>query len=548
MFAKASHQDRFSSQRFSVGIWLFGVAICTMFSILSFRLIEMQLIQGSEYRAKADQNRFFTRYLPASRGVFFDRTGKVLVRNKPLYKKATPETAGKPYPKFIQIHEQEALTGIVEDQRNIVLDQQREYLYGESLSLLLGFIGEATKEELTAYKEFYLGESIGKFGLEKTYQSKLAGKTGEEVYEMDAMGNLLRVVNKKSAISGVDVQLTIDASLSAKAYELLDGKKGAIVASDPRTGEILALVSSPAFDPTKIQESLSNPNSPFLNRAISGTYPPGSTFKLMTALSGLAHNAINIDTKVIDEGVLKVGEFSFGNWYFSQYGRTEGEVDLVKALQRSNDIFFYKVAEWVGPEKLAETARQFHFGVINGIELNGEAAGLIPDPAWKEQTKGEKWFLGNTYHMGIGQGDVLATPLQINQATAAIANDSVWCKPKIVSSTQQECTELHISADDLALVRKGMEAACSEGGTAYPFFDHKPVAVRCKTGTAEFGPQDEKGRRKTHALFTMAAPAENPEIVITVVLEGTEEQKFLEGSKDAGPIAKKLLEEWFSKR
>ena len=206
-----------------------------------------------------------------------------------------------------------------------------------------------------------------------------------------------------------------------------------------------------------------------LQRAVTGQYPPGSTFKLMTALSALQNGAITADTSVNDEGTLKIGEFSFGNWYFSQYGRVEGEVKLIKAIQRSNDIYFYKVAEWVGPAKLAAFARLFHFGRPSGIELSGEAGGTIPDPEWKVKTVGEPWYLGDTYHMGIGQGDVLVTPLQLNQMTAAIAYGGVWCKPHLLFQDKVQCEDLGVSPEHLVSVIEGMKAACSPGGTAFPF-------------------------------------------------------------------------------
>ncbi len=508
------------------------------------RAIQLQVIQGQQLRSQADANRFFTRYLPASRGVFRDRNDVVLVKNSPLYKKATAETAFSPYPKFVEVPEQEALQLLSKDERNIVIDQQRTYLFGAALASVLGYVGEATADELKQGLPYYLGESVGRVGLEKTFQQQLAGRIGKEIFEMQASGKLLRPVNREKPIVGVDLRLTIDASFSAFAYEQFNGRRGAIVASDPQTGEIFALVSSPSFDPAHIADALKDSNMPMLQRAVAGQYPPGSTFKLMTALSALQNGAITADTSVNDEGTLKIGEFSFGNWYFSQYGRVEGEVKLIKAIQRSNDIYFYKVAEWVGPAKLAAFARLFHFGRPLGIELSGEAAGTIPDPEWKVKTVGEPWYLGNTYHMGIGQGDVLVTPLQLNQMTAAIAYGGVWCKPHLLYQDNVQCEDLGVSPEHLALVIEGMKAACSPGGTAFSFFDKKPVEVACKTGTSEFGPEDEKGRRKTHALITLMAPADNPSIVLTVLLEANEEHPFLEGSADAGPIAKKVLTWW----
>lgn len=519
-----------------------------VFSVFMMRAIQLQMIQGQHLRSQADANRFFTRYLPASRGVFHDRNDVVLVKNAPLYKKATDATAFSPYPQFVEVPEQEALQLLSKDERNVVIDQQRTYPFGAALASVLGYVGEATADELKRGLPYYLGESVGRVGLEKTFQQHLAGRVGKEIFEMQASGKLLRLVNREEPIAGVDLRLTINASFSAFIYEQLDGRRGALVASNPQTGEIFALVSSPSFDPVHIADALKDPNMPMLQRAAAGQYPPGSTFKLMTALSALQYGAITTDTSVNDEGTIKIGQFSFGNWYFSQYGRVEGEVKLVKAIQRSNDIYFYKVAEWVGPTKLAAFARLFHFGRLSGIELSGEASGFIPDPEWKVKTMGEPWYLGDTYHMGIGQGDVLVTPLQLNQMTAAIANGGVWCKPRLLYQDKVQCEDLGVSPEHLASVIEGMKAACSPGGTAFPFFDKKPVEVACKTGTSEFGPKDEKGRRKTHALITLMAPADNPQIALTVLLEANEEHPFLEGSADAGPIAKKVLTWWMEQK
>jgi len=517
--------------------------VCVL-SVFIMRAIQLQVLQGQQLRSQADDNRFFTRYLPASRGVFHDRNNVILVKNAPLYKKATNETAFSPYPQFVEVPEQEALVLLSQDERNIVIDQQRTYPFGASLASVLGYVGEATADELKRGLPYYLGESVGRVGLEKTFQQQLAGRVGKEIFEMQASGKLLRPVNREEPVAGVDLRLTVDASFSTFAYEQFGGRRGAFVASDPRTGEIFALVSSPSFDPAYVADALKDLNTPMLQRAVAGQYPPGSTFKLMTALSALQNGAITADTSVNDQGSLKIGEFSFGNWYFSQYGRVEGEVKLVKALQRSNDIYFYKVAEWIGPTKLAAFARLFHFDRPSGIELSGEAGGTIPDPEWKVKVVGDPWYLGDTYHMGIGQGDVLVTPLQLNQMTSAIANGGVWCKPHLLYQDKVQCEDLGVSSEHLASVIEGMKEACATGGTAFPFFDKKPVEVACKTGTAEFGPKDEKGRRKTHALITLMAPADNPSIVFTVLLEADEEHPFLEGSADAGPIAKKMLSWW----
>lgn len=530
--------------QYSRTYWL--VLLIAVSTALGFvRVVQLQIISGKEYREQADHNRLFTRYIPAPRGIFYDRNGVVVVRNVPLYKKATVETENAAYPTFDEMTSEDAIALLARDEKNIFIDQKRRYSFGPALSSVLGYTGEVTADEMKKNFGMYLGESVGKAGLEKVLQDALVGTTGREVFEMHATGKLLRSVLKENPVPGTDIHLTINASFSAYAYELLDGRKGSVVASNPSTGEVYALVSSPSYDPHAIAVALADKNSPFLNRSISGLYPPGSTFKIITALAGLERDVISKDTTVKDEGKLDVGEFTFRNWFFTQHGRTEGEIGVVRALQRSNDIFFYKVAEWVGPGVLASFARTFHFGKPTNIELFGEVDGVVPDPEWKQRVIGEQWYLGNTYHMGIGQGDVLVTPLQLNQMTAAVANKGVWCEPHIKQDTRVRCEETGISEEHLSTVLDGMRAACASGGTAFSFFDGKPVITACKTGTAEFGPADTKGRRKTHGWFTVIAPADKPTIVVTVLIEGDEEKKFIEGSSDAAPIAKKLLTRWF---
>ncbi|HZZ98463.1 MAG TPA: penicillin-binding transpeptidase domain-containing protein [Candidatus Saccharimonadia bacterium] len=526
---------------FSWRVFAFRLLIISVFVVFALRLVELQLVRGSEFRQRADENRFFTRYLPASRGIITDRKGVALVANTPEYKKATAATFNQPFPTLESIDEATAKNLLAVEDKNVFIDEKRTYPFGPTLSQVLGYTGEVTQDELQAHSEYALSENIGKVGLEKLFQRQLAGVKGRTVFEMQANGQLLRKVLDEQPTPGADLQLTLDASLSAKAYDLLAGKRGAVVVSDVHTGEVLVLVSSPSFDPTNLGPSLNDPNFPMLNRTIAGAYPPGSTFKLMTALAGLKNAAITPDTKVNDTGELKVAGFSFKNWFFSEYGRVEGDVDLLKAIQRSNDIYFYTVAGLIGPDKLAQMAKLFHYGSPTGIELGGEVGGVVPTPEWKQRALGQQWYLGDTYHMGIGQGDVLVTPLQVNQTTAAIADNGTWCAPHLLKQTETNCSDLGVKKADLDMIYEGMKLACLPGGTAFPFFDQQPVPVACKTGTAEFGAADSKGRRKTHALFTAAVPADNPHYAVTVLVEGTEDKPFLEGSADAAPIAKEMV-------
>jgi len=490
-------------------IFLLFLSLFIGFAVLLFRLFWLQIIKGDYYRLLSDENRIKIQELAAPRGVLYDREGNVLVRNRP---------------------------------------EGREYVYGLELAHVTGYIGEASAEEIKTGK-WKLGDILGKFGLEKYYDLKLRGESGGVLVETDVDGKVIREISRQEPKPGEDLKTNIDSEIQKKAIELLASKKGAIVATTPK-GEVLILASSPSFDPNvftlktakdqsqKIESIFSNPDQPFFNRAITGLYPPGSTFKIVTSTAGLEEAKIDANTLIEDTGQIKVGIWTFGNWYFNQYGKTEGMVDLVKALKRSNDIYYYRVGELLGISKLANWANYFGFGRETGIDLGGEVGGLVPTPEWKTENKDEAWYLGDTFITAIGQGDLLTTPLQVNMMTNVIASGGLLCQPTLLQSEQEKCEQLKIDKENLELVRKGMTEVCSEGGTAWPFFDFKPQ-VACKTGTAEYG--DPKG--KTHAWFTVFAPVDNPEIVVTVLLE-----EAGEGSDKAAPLAKEILKEWFKEK
>lgn len=545
-------------------ILLLPVFFSLLIAVLSLRLVDLQIVQGSEYRRISENNRFFRKRIPAPRGVFFDRFGEQMVYNKPAYfildepdKRYSPMTITTP---------EIALPMLASEPERVFVTQFRDYAQPVALSQVLGYVGVVSKEDLENNRDLRPEQQIGKTGAERVFERELKGVDGEVLYETNARGEIIREISRKHPEPGENVDLSLDMELTAKAYAQLDGKKGVVIVGDGETGELLALASSPTFDANTfthlphdeaqeqaqrelIRSYFNDSNNLFFNHALSGAYPPGSVFKLVTAISGLELDAFDADTIVVDEGVLKVDEYSFGNWYYRQFGRVEGPISLVRAIARSNDIYFYKAAEWIGPDKLADSARMMGFGEKTEIELPAEARGTVPDPAWKEKVIGERWYLGNTYHYGIGQGDLLVTPVQVFQMTSLFANDGKICSPTLVKGKMGNCKELSISQDNIDLVRQGMIEACSTGGTAFPFFqwnEEKQQKVACKTGTAEFGPaKGEKGYRDTHGWFT--AVIELPElkdyprkIVMTVLIESDEKNQYREGSKDAAPIAFEL--------
>lgn len=565
------------------GMRFYLVPVVMLLSVLLIliRLFSLQVIKGNYYRNLADNNRIKTIIIHAPRGTIFDRNGKPLVFNVPGFRE---NIAGKTK----LIGKDEAITLIAKGDKKLEIDSLRDYPYKDSMSHVLGYLGQISPDELKTpeFANYLSGDVIGKMGIEKEYENFLKGEDGKALDETDNMGQVVRKLGQTDPIPGRDITLTIDLGLQKKVYDAMRGvAKGAVIASTPK-GEILALVSKPSFDPNlftqgqsykiasnataagPVYKSISDiltdsQNQPFLNRAISGVYPPGSTFKIVVAASGLADKVIDTNYSIDDTGIIKVGDFSFSNWYFTDYGGKDGQVNVVKGLKRSNDIFFYKLAEKIGVDKLSSTAQKFGLGKILGIDLGGEVSGLVPTKEWKLKQVGEPWYLGDTYHYGIGQGYLLTTPLQVNIWTQAVANNGTIYRPHILKDlgSRQIAKDL-FDSKTTDPVRQGMIEACATGGVAWPLFnlkiknkklkiddrnflkvatgsaDFRQVVVACKTGTAQHGGE----QTKPHAWITLFAPAYNPTIVLTVLAEESGE-----GSNIAGPIAKEILTDWFSR-
>ena len=568
--------------------YLIPIILILIIALVLVRLIYLQVVKGSYYRNLSDNNRIKTIVIHAPRGTIFDRFGTPLVYNVPGFRETV---AGKTK----LIGQEEAITLLAAGKKDLEIDSLREYVYKDAMVHLLGYLGQVSAQELGKgeFANYKSGEVIGKMGVEREYESFLKGVDGKQLAEINSQGKVVRKLGETDPIPGRNITLTIDAALQKKASEAMKNvKKGAVVASTPK-GEILALISKPSFDPNlftqgnsykiastsnvvatnsasqalvyrSVSEVLSDTeNQPFLNRAIGGLYPPGSTFKLITAAAGLQNNIIDTSYTVKDTGIIRVGEFSFANWYFTGYGRTEGDVNVIKGLKRSNDIFFYKLAEKIGVEKLSEMARKFWIDKGLGIDLRGEAKGLIPTDEWKRKNIGEPWFLGDTYHYGIGQGYLLSTPLEVNSWAQVIANGGTLYSPHVLKDLGVEVLNKNfLSSKTVNPIRQGMIESCASGGVAWPLFDFKvkneklkidgknilkvatgsadlrQIVVACKTGTAQHGGE----QTKPHAWITLFAPAYDPEIVLTILAEESGE-----GSNVAAPIAKEILTEWFSR-
>ncbi|MBX4205982.1 hypothetical protein KW795_02185 [Candidatus Microgenomates bacterium] len=526
--------------------WFYRGILVLALLVLIGRTAELQIVKGQYYRDLSDNNRIKRITIKAPRGKILARGGEELVGNVEVKKEIVFKVEGGYEKKDVDTNSKE---------ENVISEWERDYPLGSDFAHAGGYVAEVNEKEVGMVDPDCIdkgprkvGSIIGRSGLEAQYECSLRGLDGEELVEVDIKGKVKRVLGTKAPIAGSDVTTTIDFNLQKKTAESFknikdlpkvklesDGKKGAVIITDGM-GQILSFYSSPSFDPKNISDALNDTDLPLFNRVISGAYHPGSTFKLITSTAGLEERKIDKNYTYTDTGIISVNGFDYKNWYFTQYGGQEGNIGLIKALARSTDTFFYKLGEIVGVDNLAKWARKFGLGQKTKIDLPGEVSGLVPDPKWKKETKGEAWFLGNTYHMAIGQGDVTATPLQVNLYTSVIGNNGKICKPYLVGS-KPDCKDLGVSKETVKEIKTGMQQACSPGGTAFTFFDFKPL-VACKTGTAQTEEVD-----KTHAWFTVFAPADYPEIVATVLVE-----KGGEGSYAASPVAKQILDWWFLQR
>jgi len=392
-------------------IILLCISLFIFFGIF-LRLFDLQVVEGTHLRELADSNRIKVKVIHAPRGVIYDRNGKVLAENEPGFRlvEKDPKT-GKV--KTSIISRDEALKMEVQNDprfKDLEVDSVRTYPMGEATAHILGYLGEINDPELnspefgkydpsTNPNGYKIGDQIGRSGVEQVYEKSLRGVDGGQVIEVDAQGNPVQTLSEIDPIPGQNLYLTIDADLQQVLYKnLVDAVTknksccGAAVAEDPNTGQILALASYPSYDPKNLVSDLTAPNSPLLDRAIGGAYPPGSTFKIATALAGLSSGKITPTTSFEDTGVMNLGPFTFANWYYTEYGRKEsGPVDTIRAIQRSNDIFFYHVGETVGEGAIGDAAKKLGLGQVLGIDIPGEVPGLIPTDEWKKKNVGEDW-------------------------------------------------------------------------------------------------------------------------------------------------------------
>ncbi|MFQ5340617.1 MAG: penicillin-binding protein 2 [Anaerolineae bacterium] len=477
----------------------------------------------------------------------------------------------------------------------------REYITGALMSHILGYMGPIPREwaEVYAQQGYDPDDRVGLAGIEYTFEDALRGENGEQFVEVDVLGRVLRTIGDPiESIPGSNLYLTIDSQLQRNVEDIvraalanIGASSGVAIVGDPNTGEILAMVSLPSYDDNLFAGGIaaqdwemltSAPFNPLLGRAIAGLYPPGSAFKLIPAAAALEEGVVSPNTLINDPGVILVKNQYFpddpdlAQPFFCWLQTGHGKLNVVGAIAQSCDVFFYEVAggfedfRGLGVDRLARYAESFGLGAPTGIDLPGEADGLVPTPKWKRLRFGAEggiWTTGNTYNMGIGQGDVLVTPLQMFSMVSAVANGGTLYRPQIVerivdaqgqaldSAEPEVIRQMPVNPAYLAIVRQGMRQAVTVG-TAQPAWTHLPEEVRVagKTGTAEFCQpnaagtdclRDEDGNLPTHAWFVAFAPFEAPEIAVVVFVDGHGVGQVIEGSQVAAPIAADIIRAYY---
>jgi penicillin-binding protein 2 len=581
-----------------------GVIICVLFAfvVLLIRLIYLQVVMGEEYRRLSLNNSIRLQSIDPPRGRLYDRYSSLLVDNRPSFdvhitlKDARPlqQTLEK-LSLHLQTPAEKLLSTIKQTQRasaykplllkqdvgrdtlaaievnkfdlpgvSVNVNLRRQYIYERNAAHLIGYLSEISPDEIKSgsYPDCRSGDLIGKFGAEKVYENFLRGKRGGRQVEVNANGLVVRILKTVEAEPGQNVYLTIDQKLQHRTEELLDGVVGAAVAIEPETGQILALASSPSFDQNffvggitheQWYSLISNPFKPMSNRAIQGEYPPGSTYKIVTALAGLEEGVINEQTAFFCPGYYRFGSRVYRCWKKDGHGK----VDIMKAVEESCDVFFYQVGQRLGVDRLAWYAKGFGLGSPTGIVLDHESQGLIPTAAWKEKRIGIPWQEGETLSVAIGQGFDLATPVQMAVLAAALANGGNRYQPTILDSIRSAdgqilrkneprlIGKLPVGLSNLDILRRGLwKVVNGENGTARGsrLVD---IDMSGKTGTSQvisrkedesLPEEDMPVHLRSHAWFVAYAPSDEPRIAVAVVVEHGEH-----GSGTAAPIAREMI-------
>ncbi|MCE5975359.1 penicillin-binding protein 2 [Pseudomonas sp. JR33AA] len=582
-----------------------AVAIMLLVCVLIARLYYLQIIQYDYHSTLSENNRVHVQPIPPTRGLIFDRNGVIVADNRPSFSLSmTRERAGnwqevldtivevldltaddralfekrmrqgrrpfEPVPILFELNEEQIARVAVNQFRlpgvEVVAQLVRHYPQGAHFAHSVGYVGRINEKELKTLDPVnYSGtHHIGKTGIERFYEDALHGQVGYEEVETNARGRVLRVLKRTDPKPGKDIVLSLDIKLQEAAEAALGGRRGAVVALDPRTGEVLAMVSQPSFDPNLFVTGISfkayaelrdSIDRPLFNRVLRGLYPPGSTIKPAVAIAGLDSGVVNASSRVFDPGYYQLPNYDhkYRNWNRSG----DGWVDLDTAIMRSNDTYFYDLAHKMGIDRLSSYMNKFGIGQRVSLDMFEESAGLMPSREWKRATRRQAWFPGETLILGIGQGYMQATPLQLAQATALIANKGVWNRPHLaktieglppVDDNPMEDIVLR-DKSDWAKVTHGMEQVMHNArGTARKAAAGAQYRIAGKSGTAQVVAikQGEKydrnklqERHRDHALFVAFAPAEAPKIVVSVMVENGES-----GSGVAAPVVRQIMDAW----
>ncbi|KIY38359.1 penicillin-binding protein 2 [Pseudomonas sp. 10-1B] len=582
-----------------------AVAIMLLICVLIARLYYLQIIQYDYHSTLSENNRVHVQPIPPTRGLIFDRNGVIIADNRPSFSLSmTRERAGnwqevldtivevlgltaddralfekrmrqgrrpfEPVPILFELNEEQIARVAVNQFRlpgvEVVAQLVRHYPQGAHFAHSVGYVGRINEKELKTLDPVnYSGtHHIGKTGIERFYEDALHGQVGYEEVETNARGRVLRVLKRTDPKPGKDIVLSLDIKLQEAAEAALGGRRGAVVALDPRTGEVLAMVSQPSFDPNLFVTGISfkayaelrdSIDRPLFNRVLRGLYPPGSTIKPAVAIAGLDSGVVNASSRVFDPGYYQLPNYDhkYRNWNRSG----DGWVDLDSAIMRSNDTYFYDLAHKMGIDRLSSYMNKFGIGQRVSLDMFEESAGLMPSREWKRATRRQAWFPGETLILGIGQGYMQTTPLQLAQATALIANKGVWNRPHLAKTIEGQPPvddnpmENIVLRDksDWAKVTHGMEQVMHNArGTARKAAIGSQYRIAGKSGTAQVVAikQGEKydrnklqERHRDHALFVAFAPAEAPKIVVSVMVENGES-----GSGVAAPVVRQIMDAW----
>ncbi|MGE4406743.1 penicillin-binding protein 2 [Pseudomonas sp.] len=579
--------------------------VLLLIGVLMARMYYLQVVQFEYHSTLSENNRVHVQPIPPNRGLIFDRQGRVIADNRPSFSlTVTRERAGdwkavldvvvevlalgeeerglfekrvlqgrrpfEPVPIMYELSEEQIARIAVNQFRlpgvEVAAQLVRHYPQGAHFAHSVGYVGRINEQELKQLDPVnYSGtHHIGKTGIEKFYEDQLHGQVGYEEVETNARGRVLRVLKRTDPIPGKDITLSLDLDLQQAAEAALGGRRGAIVALLPDSGEVVAMVSQPSFDPNLFVTGISfkdygelrdSIDRPLYNRVLRGLYPPGSTIKPMMAVAGLDAGVITPSSRVFDPGFFQLPnvQHKYRNWNRSG----DGWVDLDLAIARSNDTYFYDMAHKLGVDRMHDYMTRFGLGQRVSLDMYEETAGLMPSRAWKRARYRQPWYPGETVILGIGQGYMQATPLQLAQATALVATRGKWIRPHLARSIDGEPPVDPEPLPDIELrdprfwdyAAHGMEQVLhGPRGTARKVGDSSAYRIAGKSGTAQVVAirQGEKydsaklaERHRDHALFVAFAPVHDPKIAVAVMVENGES-----GSGVAAPVAKQVMDAW----